>query len=239
MHLSDGSAEGRIGGFSETATDGIASAQDLDKIWSLNASVPESIPGCVHDLIKEIAGSQPDDLAVCAWNGDFTYRAFDALTDQFARDLIGLGIRPNSSIPLLFEKSRWTCVAMLGVIKAGCSAIALDTTQPQERLRSIVQQVQPSFIVSSATNFARAQSLTDVPIIQLNDSFLDRQCHSGENDAHLPIISPSTIVYISFTSGTSTYTSNPIFRRYYVFPSHTYKQLLTLSHSWSTQRRLY
>jgi non-ribosomal peptide synthetase component F len=211
MHLPNGLAETRmLGGFSDAATNSvIASPQDLDKIWSQNASVHDPVQGCVHDLIAEIAESQPATLAVCAWDGDFTYKILNALANEVARRLIGLGITPKSSIPILFSKSRWTCVAMLGVIKAGCSAIALDATQPDTRLRSIVQQAQPRVIISSTTNRARALLLADVLVLQLDDALLDKLDYLEESLPQLPIVSPSDIVYVSFTSGTSMY-----------FPSH-------------------
>lgn len=176
------------------------SKQELDQIWTWNASVQDLVQGCVHDLIMQIAGRQPTALAVCAWDGDFTYCQLDALAGKLARRLIGLGIAPRSVIPILFSKSRWTCVAMLGVIKAGCSAIALDHTQPDTRLRSIVNQAQPGLIISSATHCARASLLADVPVLQLDDTLLDTRNRLGKGSAQLPVVSPSDTIYISFTS---------------------------------------
>ena len=207
MHLLNGSAETHMqpqDTFSDAATDAIdASQQDLDQIWSQNASVPDSVQGCVHDLIKGIAESQPAALAVSAWDGDFTYSQLDALANEVVRRLTGLGTAPKSSVPILFSKSRWTCVAMLGVIKAGCACIALDPTQPNTRLRSIVQQAQPKIIVSSAANRARASLLADVPVLQLDGTLLEMLHLPEESSCQLPIVSPSDIIYISFTSGTS------------------------------------
>ncbi|EHK21622.1 uncharacterized protein TRIVIDRAFT_52861 [Trichoderma virens Gv29-8] len=182
---------------------GSASEQDLDQIWTWNASIPPPVEGCVHDLIKEIALNQPDTLAICAWDGDFTYSQMDNLANEVAHRILEFGIEPKSNIPILFPKSRWTCIAMLGVIKAGCSAIALDGTQPDTRLRSIVHQTRSRLIVSSATYASRANLLMDVPVLQLDDRLLEVQELPREHLSSLPSISPSDIVYISFTSGTT------------------------------------
>jgi non-ribosomal peptide synthetase component F len=173
---------------------------ELDRIWSWNATVQQPLQGCVHDLIAEIAQRQPDVLAVCAWDGDFTYSQLNALADAVARRLLGLGISPKSNLPILFSKSRWTCVAMLGVIKAGCSAIALDATQPDARLRSIIQQARPSAIVSSAAHGARASLLANVPVLQLDDVMLATADPPEESWPQLPMVLPADIIYISFTS---------------------------------------
>ncbi|KAL9477702.1 hypothetical protein ACSS6W_007543 [Trichoderma asperelloides] len=179
------------------------SKQELDQIWTWNASIPPPVEGCVHDLIKEIARNQPDALAICAWDGDFTYSQLDNLANEVAHRILEFGIEPKSNIPILCPKSRWTCIAMLGVIKAGCSAIALDGTQPDTRLRSIVHQTKSRLIVSSATYASRATLLMDVPVLQLDDTLLEVQEFPREHLSSLPSILPSDIVYISFTSGTT------------------------------------
>ncbi|XHG06007.1 hypothetical protein AWENTII_009218 [Aspergillus wentii] len=107
---------------------------NLDQIWRANAHVPETVSGCVHDLVATIAAHHPDALAVCAWDGDFTYAQLHALSRRVAQRLIARQTPRQSVIPLLFSKSRWTCVAMLAVIQAGCAAVALDATQPDARL---------------------------------------------------------------------------------------------------------
>ena len=170
---------------------------EVDQIWSWNAEVPEAVPGCVHDLIAANAVHHPDALAVCAWDGDFTYSQLDLLSRRVAQRLISLQVPRQSSIPLLFSKSRWTCVAMLAIIQAGCAAVALDATQPDTRLRSIVQQTQTKVVISSPVRAARASALADAIILQLDEALLDNEVNVT---ADLPVMSPSDIVYISFTS---------------------------------------
>ncbi|KAH8647773.1 hypothetical protein BX600DRAFT_530728 [Xylariales sp. PMI_506] len=179
------------------------SAEELDQIWKWNASVPNPIEGCVHDLITLISREQPDSLAVCAWDGNFTYSELDALANEVAQAIIDRGTAPKSTIPILFSKSRWACVAMLGVIKAGCSAVALDAGQPDLRLRSIVQQIQPTTIISSANAYVRASLLSSASLFQIDDSLFNLLKESGRESRQLPAVLPSDLVYVSFTSGTT------------------------------------
>ncbi|KAF2231590.1 acetyl-CoA synthetase-like protein, partial [Viridothelium virens] len=88
---------------------------------------------------------------------------------------------------------------MLGVIKSGCAAIALDPAQPDARLRSVVQQAQPGVIISSTANYERASLLADVPVFKLDETLL----HLPEHSSRLPVVSPLDTAYISFTSGTT------------------------------------
>ncbi|KAE8555139.1 hypothetical protein EYB25_003687 [Talaromyces marneffei] len=182
------------------------SADDvLDQIWSWNSLVRDQIQGCVHDLISEIAQrpSSTGSLAVCAWDGDFTYPQLDSIADEVAHHLIWeLNIAPRLCIPILFHKSKWTCVAMLAVIKAGCSVVALDPAQPDSRLLSILEQVEPCVMISSETNYGRACTLRrDLTVLQIDESWLLKPLNKPA--AQLPTVTPSDIVYISFTSGTT------------------------------------
>lgn len=188
-----------------------ASPEDLHQIWAWNGSVPNQIRGSIHDQITFHAEHQPNAPAVCAWDGNFTYSELDAIATKVARKLIiqQHGIAPKSSIPLLFSKSKWTPVAMLAVLKAGCSAIALDATQPDGRLKSIVEQVvaRPGrgLVISSERHRERAVSLVasvDLEVLQLDDVVLEED---GAEEGHLselplPVVPPDDIAYISFTS---------------------------------------
>lgn len=195
-----------VGGTNDTTephletTSSSATVKDLETIWQWNASVPEPVHGCVHDIIHDIATAQPQTTAVCAWDGEFTYSELDTLANEVAYRLVGLGCAQRSSIPILFSKSKWTCVAMLGIIKAGCSAIALDATQPDIRLRSIVQQASPVAIISSTSHRNRASLLANATILQLDDMLLETLRQATETKPALPMVQPTDLIYISFTS---------------------------------------
>lgn len=179
--------------------------QDLDDIWRQRSSVPESIHGCIHDHITQLAQQQPAAPAVHAWDGQFSYSQLDALASKLARRLCHIDVNRGRVIPILFEKTKWTAVAMLAVIKSGNACVALDTTQPDARLRSIVQQIRPKTIVSSRANHSRASMLADVPKVQLDDALFDLADDPAQpnNGSQLPTISPEDTAYISFTSGTT------------------------------------
>ncbi|KAL8659878.1 MAG: hypothetical protein Q9202_006904 [Teloschistes flavicans] len=174
--------------------------EDIEEIWRQRSSVPASIDGCIHDLITEISQQQPDAPAVDAWDGQFSYAELQTLSSKLARQLANADAVGGQVVPILFEKTKWTPVAMLGVIQSGCACVALDTTQPDARLRSILQQIRPKIIVTSATNYGRATSLGDVSrVLRLDDTLYE----ATDLDSKLPIVSPGDTAYISFTSGTT------------------------------------
>ncbi|OJJ53646.1 hypothetical protein ASPSYDRAFT_94156 [Aspergillus sydowii CBS 593.65] len=103
------------------------SPEDHMELEKWNKKVPRRVSRCVHELIAERCHVQPDAPAVCAWDGDFTYGELDQLSSVLATHLIELGVGPAVFVPLCCEKSRWTTVAILGVMKAGGAFVLLDT----------------------------------------------------------------------------------------------------------------
>lgn len=91
----------------------LLSEKDLEQIWKWNSSTPPQIRGTVHDLISEVAKRDPEAVAVCAWDGQWTYSELETLSNRVALKLVSSGIEPTSIIPILFSKSKWTPIAML------------------------------------------------------------------------------------------------------------------------------
>ncbi|KAH5617363.1 hypothetical protein HBI23_258200, partial [Parastagonospora nodorum] len=92
---------------------------DIQKMWDWNKIVPPAVDRCVHDLFVEQARARPSAPALCAWDGEMTYRELDEQSTRLAGHLIRLGVAVEDMVPLCFEKSMWTVVAMLAVLKAG------------------------------------------------------------------------------------------------------------------------
>ncbi|KAE8868654.1 hypothetical protein PTNB29_02565 [Pyrenophora teres f. teres] len=112
----------------------ITTPEDRQQLWVWNQNVPPAVERCIHDLFTEQAAARPDAPAICAWDGELTYGELDALSSKLAGHLVQLGVKAEDVVPLCFEKSMWTVVAMLAVLKAGGAFLLLDPSLPTERL---------------------------------------------------------------------------------------------------------
>lgn len=177
--------------------------EDLKTIWSLNSPVPSEVDMCMHALIMEQAQRKPESEAVAAWDGKLTYSELDKLSNTLAHDLLKLGVGPNVMVALCFEKSMWMPVAMLGVMKAGGASVALDITQPEDRLRTIVTEVQPLLLLSSAQANKQAQLLTDRPVHVVSLHTLEVGSTKTIEHGQLPAVQSTDRLYINFTSGST------------------------------------
>ncbi|GKT45931.1 nonribosomal peptide synthetase dtxS1 [Colletotrichum spaethianum] len=183
----------------------VASPQDMRDIWRWNAQVPPTMDRCVHDMIINRAHQQPEADAIHAWDGDLTYEQLDTLSSTLARRLIQLGVGPNMIVPLCFEKSMWTPVAVMGVMKAGGCSVLLDGGQPEQRLQTIVQQVAPSVMIASALRRdepSRLCASEELKVVVLDRQALD-ELEATDVPAPLPAVPTSSLLYLVFTSGST------------------------------------
>lgn len=156
------------------------SMPDLAQFRTWNGSLPQSEDRCVHELVGDTAAALPLAPAICAWDGDFNYTQLDRLASLLACQLLGLsGLDPNSSIPIYFEKSRWTAVAALAVLKTGRTIMLLDTAYPMQRVEEICQATQPTVIISSVNTASRASSLApnNITLSDEHAAWLEKHRH--------------------------------------------------------------
>ncbi|PWY72066.1 hypothetical protein BO83DRAFT_389408 [Aspergillus eucalypticola CBS 122712] len=82
------------------------------------AKPPVAIESYIQDLIEQRYQEQPEASVVCAWDGDFTYRQLNNLARSLVALLSAQGVAPEVFVPIYFEKSRWTVIAILGILHA-------------------------------------------------------------------------------------------------------------------------
>nr|UBX54569.1 non ribosomal peptide synthetase [Aspergillus sp.] len=174
---------------------------DFAELRRWNSHVPPSVEQCAHDQIYQRTLIQPNAPAVCAWDGEFTYYELDLHAGRLARRLAALGVGPETFVPLYFEKSRWTSVAMLGVLKAGGAFGFLDLSYPTDRLRQICREMHASVVICSEANAPSVGELgpSQVVIVGSNET----EWMGNETTQELIPATPDNAMYVVFTSGST------------------------------------
>lgn len=183
---------------------------ELDELWTWNVTTPAQVNQCMYSMFEKQVQVQPNAPAICAWDGELSYGELYRLVKKLALTLVGQGIGPEVLVPLCFEKSMWTAVAMLGVTMAGGAFVLLDPSFPEKRLHDVVGQVNARLMLSSASNQALSSRLVNNVIVISSDYF--RSVHyEREDEDHvnkqatrqLPYCNPSSLLFLCFTSGST------------------------------------
>lgn len=177
---------------------GLLSCQNVRQ-W--NNIPPQKVERCVHEMIEEQVRIRPAMAqAVEAWDAKFTYRELDSHANRLANVLISHGVGPEVIVPLCFEKSAWAIVAQIAVLKAGSAFVSLDPSHPEDRLRSLIEDVNGHFVLSSAQQYDKISKI--VPnTIMVNDSALSQLPKT--NQPLQTSVSPKNTAYVIFTSGST------------------------------------
>lgn len=175
--------------------------QSNQKISSWNNLYPTEVNTCVHDLIKQRSLYRSSSaMAVCAWDVSLTYTQLEDLTTRLASHLRELGVQPEVYVPLCFEKSGWTIVSQLAVLKAGGAFVPLDPTHPEARLRGLVEEVDASLVLCSPQYQQKASNFAKDIFVVSNHSISQIETFITEPSASP---TPSNAAYVIFTSGTT------------------------------------
>ncbi|KAJ3544059.1 hypothetical protein NM208_g3252 [Fusarium decemcellulare] len=176
--------------------------KDLDWIWQRNGKLPATVERCVHDVVQDIVKMRPTAQAVYAWDGMLTYAELDKLTGSLSAYLIEYGVQPGQLIPVLFEKSMWTPVVMLAILKAEAAFVLLDTSLPEERLRVISRQVGSDLIVTSIKNKTMGASLAQ-HVIEVGPNIIDITLRPRTHSLPRPTQLAHSPMFVIFTSGST------------------------------------
>lgn len=81
------------------------SKRNMQQILSWNSTPLDKVERCIHEVIQDQVRLRPDSEAVCAWDGIFSYRELDQISDRLASRLVQLDVGPEIRVPLCFDKS--------------------------------------------------------------------------------------------------------------------------------------
>jgi amino acid adenylation domain-containing protein len=179
----------------------LLSPVDQATISAWNSKSVDIINRCIHDVIADDQTIlRPNAPAIDAWDtGVMTYRDLDERSTALAHQLVSFGVKPKQFIPLCFDKSGWTIVAMLAVLKAGAAFVPLDFEAPIFRLRELVGDVQANLLLCAPQYERLCQSIPCSTLV------VDRET-TAQNPSRvprLPLVQSDFPAYVFYTSGST------------------------------------
>ena len=129
-----------------------------------------------------------------------SYHDLELKSDILAAQLMQQGVKIGDFIPIVFEKSVWAIVSMLAIMKAGAGYVPLDMAHPDDRLKTIMSQLERvPIVLTSQSNTERIQTLAETLFTVSGETL----AAVTPADVVLPAVTPEAPAYCLFTSGTS------------------------------------
>lgn len=146
----------------------------------------------VLDLFEEIAQKYSNLTAIDDGDVCLSYGELKKYIDFYAFFLKNKGIKPGDFVALYLENSIEMLIAIYAVMKNGAAYVPIDMNYPISRVKYIVKNCNPKFIISNReikTNIAKLDiNIKDLKYSQKN--FLSKA-------------NPNLTAYVMYTSGTT------------------------------------
>ncbi|KAF2276611.1 nonribosomal peptide synthase [Westerdykella ornata] len=179
----------------------LLNSDDEAVISAWNSRPVNTINKCIHNVIyQDQCILRPSAIAIDAWDtGSMSYQELDERATRLASKLVSVGVQPHTFVPICFDKSGWTIVAMLAILKAGAAFVPLDFESPLLRLREIVGDVNAKLILC-APKYERLCQSIPCETLAVDKEATERQ--PGRLYT-LPYVQSDSPAYVIFTSGST------------------------------------
>src|SRR6185312_7623491 len=158
------------------------------------------LENCLHHLFEAQVERVPKQTAVIFETQSLSYAQLNARANQLAHRLLRLGVGPEVQVPLFMERSPEMVVGMLAVMKAGGAYVPFDSMQPIERLRLMLNDIDPLVIVTQQ-HLAALLPKCAAQILCLDEEQESLNKESIENPR--AFVTDSNLAYVLFTSGST------------------------------------
>jgi amino acid adenylation domain-containing protein/non-ribosomal peptide synthase protein (TIGR01720 family) len=174
-----------------------------EQIWAWNANMPPLTPECIHHKVEEQVRLRPQAQAIRGWDGDFSYKEMDAAANRLAQHLFDFGVGPEVLVPVCFDKSAWTTIAMLAVLKAGGGVVPLNAADPVDALEGKVADAGTHVVVASESRAPMFESMVPY-VVAIGPGLLSQLSATATDEPEiLSGVSPEDPAFVMFTSGST------------------------------------
>ena len=151
----------------------------------------------IHGLFEEQVNRVPDHVAVVFENRRLTYQELNAKANKIAKVLRNKGVKPDSIVGIMIDRSIEIIASILGVLKAGGAYLPIDPNYPMERIKYLLEDSSTGILLTQKHLKDRVSYQGEVIDIE------DDGIYEGDNEELENINKASDLAYIIYTSGST------------------------------------
>lgn len=182
----------------------LSAEEKRELLFDFNNSSGES-PGAlkypeektIQVLFEEQVEKEPDNEAVVLEERRLTYGRLNEMANQLAGTIRSKGVKPNTIVGIMVERSIEMIVGMLGILKAGGAYLPLDPDYPGERLKYMIEDSEVNLLLTANIPDNRDEFPGETLALESSD------CYQGEHANPGLVNKSSDSAYIIYTSGST------------------------------------
>ncbi|SCL71976.1 amino acid adenylation domain-containing protein [Micromonospora citrea] len=154
----------------------------------------------IHELVLRWARRTPDAVAGVAGAEVLTYAELDRRSASLAGYLRSMGVGAGAVVSLALDRSLWSLVATLGVLRAGAAYTPMDVSWPAERMRMLLADHGARVVLTVGEVAPRVPRPDGVRVIALDDEW---PAVAATGPVDLPAVDASGPAFVIYTSGST------------------------------------
>lgn len=165
-----------------------------------NTKVGYLFDKCYHQLFEEQVERTPDQVAVIFREQKLSYQELNVQANRIAHLLMENGVKPETIIGLMVDRSLEMVSGMLGILKSGGAYLPIDPVYPEERINYMLKDAQTPILLT----LSHLRGLIPVEY-EGKIFFLDCMDELDRKDIANPVLSitQNNLAYVIYTSGST------------------------------------
>lgn len=145
----------------------------------------------------------PDKIIFSEEKSSITYKDFKDTAKLIGSNIYSKIEKTNKSIVIFMEKSIECLIAMIGTVYSGNFYTVIDTKSPKERIKSILDKLEPEMIITDKKNYNKIKEVETLKSVYEYDELKIKPL---EEQVLLQIrrnMIDTDLMYVLFTSGST------------------------------------
>ncbi|ACU62621.1 non-ribosomal peptide synthetase [Chitinophaga pinensis] len=170
--------------------------------YSHGAAVESSGEEHLLSLFMRQVEAQSDSVALVCGERELSYGELDAQSDKVMAYLHKAGVIAGELVPVVGDRSMEMVIGMLGVLKAGCAYVPVDSSYPAQRIMYMLSDTGSRVVLSDGSLSSGVLSGAEVSsLVSLEWIIAGEAISSSERRSVVP--SDESIAYVIYTSGST------------------------------------
>ncbi len=154
-----------------------------------------------QQIFEEQVEKTPDKLAVVFEDTQLSYKELNTKANQLARLLRAHGVKEDSIVGIMMERSIDMIVSILGVLKAGGAYLPIDFNYSDDRIDYILNDSKTKLIITKGKYQEKIKSNIDIKIIEFDINSLEIMRQDVDNLRNINKL--NDLAYVIYTSGST------------------------------------
>jgi amino acid adenylation domain-containing protein len=142
----------------------------------------------------------PDETAIYAEDGEFTFSELNARANRIANALIKRGVVAEDKVMFILKRDSNVFASIFGILKSGAAFIPVDSDYPKDRVEHVLTDSGSKFIIIDDI-----VDIKDIDLSEYSDNIIEISELLEEKDTSNPDpeLKGENLAYIIYTSGST------------------------------------